>query len=125
MLRQAGHIAVWRVDGPMGAGKTTLIQAICRQLGVADAVTSPTFSIVNEYLGKQGEPIYHFDFYRLKDEAEALDAGTADYLDSGDLCLLEWAERVAGLLPRAYAHINIRVLEDQSREITLRTYGPN
>lgn len=87
--------------GAMGAGKTTFINALCRALGVApDEVSSPSFAIVNEYRSDTtAELIYHFDLYRLEDEDEALDLGIEDYFDSGALCLLEWPERIADLLP--------------------------
>tara|TARA_Y100000768_G_C23925021_1_gene657042 strand:- start:429 stop:845 length:417 start_codon:yes stop_codon:yes gene_type:complete len=97
--------------GEMGAGKTTLIKAICQQLGVEDQVSSPTYSIVNEYLSSSGEPVYHFDFYRIKSEEEAYDFGYEEYLYSGAICLIEWPERIAGLLPESYAKIEIKVEE--------------
>ncbi|GAB3254601.1 tRNA (adenosine(37)-N6)-threonylcarbamoyltransferase complex ATPase subunit type 1 TsaE [Larkinella harenae] len=111
----AGHpYSVWRFEGAMGAGKTTLIKAICRRLGVVTTVQSPTFSIVNEYVTDSGEPVYHFDCYRLRNEAEALDSGLEEYIDSGDRCLIEWPERIAGLLPPDAWTIYLRV-EDGER----------
>ncbi len=85
--------------GDMGAGKTTLIKAVCRELGVSDEVNSPTFSIVNEYLDSQDNLVFHFDFYRIKSKEEALDFGYEEYLYSGNTCLLEWPEKVEDLLP--------------------------
>ncbi len=85
--------------GEMGAGKTTFIKEICKKLGVTDTISSPTFSIVNEYLTSSGETIYHFDFYRLNDESEALDIGVEEYFYSGNLCLIEWPEKINSLLP--------------------------
>jgi len=103
---------------PMGAGKTTFTTALCRHLGVdADAVSSPTFAIINEYRTKTGESIYHFDFYRIDDPAEALDIGLYDYLDSGCLCLMEWPEKVEALLPDETLRVHIRVEPDDSRTL--------
>ncbi|GAB3937231.1 tRNA (adenosine(37)-N6)-threonylcarbamoyltransferase complex ATPase subunit type 1 TsaE [Larkinella terrae] len=105
--------SVWLFDGPMGAGKTTLIKAVCRQMGVLNTVQSPTFSIVNEYVTEKGEPIYHFDCYRLRDEEEALDSGLEEYIDSGERCLIEWPERIAGLLPPDAWTIHLEVEEGE------------
>mgnify|MGYP004503671383 FL=1 len=104
---------------PMGAGKTTFITAICRVLGVRDdAVASPTFAIVNEYQAASGEPVYHFDFYRITKDSEALDIGLYDYLDSGSLCLMEWPENIEDLLPEETLKVGISVLESGERVIT-------
>ncbi len=101
---------------PMGAGKTTFTTALCKVLGVEeDAISSPTFAIVNEYRGKGGRPIFHFDFYRIDSPAEALDIGLYDYLDSGELCLMEWPENVEGLLPEETLRVQISVQPDGSR----------
>lgn len=101
---------------PMGAGKTTFTTAVCKELGVEeDAISSPTFAIVNEYRGKGGRPIFHFDFYRIDNPAEALDIGLYDYLDSGELCLMEWPENVEGLLPEETLRVQISVQPDGSR----------
>ncbi len=101
---------------PMGAGKTTFATAVCKELGVEeDAISSPTFAIVNEYRGKGGRPIFHFDFYRIDNPAEALDIGLYDYLDSGELCLMEWPENVEGLLPEETLRVQIAVQPDGSR----------
>ena len=96
------------LDGEMGAGKTTLIKRLVRLLGSADEATSPTFSIVNQYLKGDGSPIYHFDFYRIDDPREAFDMGYEEYFYSGALCLVEWGEKVTGLLPESAARITIR-----------------
>lgn len=85
--------------GPMGVGKTTFIKAICRELGVSDVVGSPTFSIVNQYEGEQGEPVFHFDFYRIRKLDEIYDMGYEEYLYSGEYCLIEWPEKMQELLP--------------------------
>ena len=101
---------------PMGAGKTTFTTALCKVLGVEeDAISSPTFAIVNEYRGKGGRPVFHFDFYRIDNPAEALDIGLYDYLDSGELCLMEWPENIEGLLPEETLRVQISVRPDGSR----------
>lgn len=103
---------------PMGAGKTTFTSAVCRALGVrSDAVSSPTFAIVNEYRTSCGESIYHFDFYRLSKASEALDIGLYDYLDSGCLCLMEWPENIEDILPEETLKVSITVL-GQARQVT-------
>ena len=104
---------------PMGAGKTTFTTAICRILGVAqDAVSSPTFSIVNEYRLPDGEPVFHFDFYRINKISEALDIGFYDYIDSGALCLMEWPENIEDLLPEETLRVSISVSPDGSRTLS-------
>ena len=104
---------------PMGAGKTTFITAVCKALGVEeDAISSPTFAIVNEYRGRGGQPIFHFDFYRIEQPAEALDIGLYDYLDSGELCLMEWPENVEALLPEETLQVHIEVAPDGSRTLS-------
>lgn len=103
---------------PMGAGKTTFTAAICRVLGVsADAVNSPTFSIVNEYVTDAGETLYHFDFYRIEKTSEALDIGFYDYIDSGCMCLMEWPENIEEILPEETLRVTITVEEDGSRTV--------
>ncbi len=98
LLEFIGDHRVLCFYGDLGAGKTTFIKSLCRQLGVADAVQSPTFFFVNEYETSSGEPIYHFDFYRLKTEEEAYDLGYEQYLFSGYFCFIEWPEKVKDLL---------------------------
>lgn len=93
--------------GSMGVGKTTLIKEICRQIGVMQNVCSPTFAIVNEYCDGEGEPVYHFDFYRLKNLAEAYDIGYEEYFYSGNWCFTEWTEKIESLLPDHYLRIDI------------------
>lgn len=118
-LRQRGATVV-AFDGEMGAGKTTLISALCRTLGVADDVTaSPTFAIINEYKGATPLPIYHFDLYRIESMEEALDLGLDDYFYSGSLCFLEWAERIEPLLPDDTLRVEIKVNSDGSRTLIL------
>ncbi len=93
--------------GKMGVGKTTLIKEICAALGVEDNVCSPTFAIVNEYSDRKGEPVYHFDFYRLKSVAEAYDIGYEEYFYSGCYCFTEWTEKIEELLPESYVRVEI------------------
>jgi len=116
-IQAAGGHTVIAFYGKMGAGKTTFIRALCEELGVQDVINSPTFAIVNEYLSGQGDPIYHFDFYRIRREQEALDIGLEDYLDSGCLCLMEWPERIEGLLPDDTVKVVIEEMEDGSRRL--------
>ncbi|MBR6878487.1 MAG: tRNA (adenosine(37)-N6)-threonylcarbamoyltransferase complex ATPase subunit type 1 TsaE [Bacteroidales bacterium] len=94
--------------GAMGAGKTTLIKNLCHRMGVTDEVNSPTFAIVNEYITDEGEPVYHFDFYRIKKLEEAFDIGYDDYFYSGNLCLIEWPELIETLLPEHYIRVEIQ-----------------
>ena len=105
--------------GEMGAGKTTFTTALCRVLGVReDAVSSPTFAIVNEYRTLEGKPLFHFDFYRIEKLEEALDIGFYDYIDSGCLCIMEWPENIDGLLPEDTLKVTIKVNSDLSRAIS-------
>ena len=95
--------------GEMGAGKTTLIRSVADALGVEDQVTSPTFALVNQYEGANGERLFHFDFYRIEDEREAFDLGYEEYFYSGDLCFVEWPEKIEGLLPENLVEVRITV----------------
>jgi tRNA threonylcarbamoyladenosine biosynthesis protein TsaE len=118
ILKHAGTNRILLFYGDMGAGKTTLIKTLCEQLGVTDSVTSPTFSIVNEYAGT-ARPVYHFDFYRLKNQTEALDMGYEEYFYSGNYCFIEWPEKIADLIPDQYTCIRITVIDEESRQITV------
>jgi tRNA threonylcarbamoyladenosine biosynthesis protein TsaE len=118
----AGTLRVWIFEGEMGAGKTTLIKEIGRLLKVKNNVTSPTFSIVNEYMTEKGEVLYHFDFYRIKDESEAMDIGVEEYFYSGNLCFIEWASLIPHLLPAQYLKINIQTAPIENRTIQLLRY---
>ncbi|GAB2701787.1 tRNA (adenosine(37)-N6)-threonylcarbamoyltransferase complex ATPase subunit type 1 TsaE [Mucilaginibacter koreensis] len=116
VLTQAGQQKVFLFYGEMGAGKTTLIKELCRQLGVQEQASSPTFSIVNEYQGRERK-VYHFDFYRLKNQTEALDMGYEEYFYSGDYCFVEWPEKIADLLPEHYTRISLTVDAQQVRHL--------
>lgn len=118
-LKEIGNRSLVAFYAPMGAGKTTFTTAICKALGVReDAVSSPTFAIVNEYRAASGEPVYHFDFYRITKETEALDIGLYEYLDSGSLCLMEWPENIESLLPEETLNVSISVGPDGTRTVS-------
>ncbi|TXD49182.1 tRNA (adenosine(37)-N6)-threonylcarbamoyltransferase complex ATPase subunit type 1 TsaE [Polaribacter sp. IC073] len=106
--------------GEMGVGKTTLIKEICKQLGVLDNITSPTFSLVNEYETSKEEKVFHFDFYRITDEEEALDMGIEDYLYDNDWCLIEWPQNVENLLPLESVEIHLSTLENGQRNMQIK-----
>ncbi|KAA9339690.1 tRNA (adenosine(37)-N6)-threonylcarbamoyltransferase complex ATPase subunit type 1 TsaE [Hymenobacter busanensis] len=114
---EAANCPVVLLEGEMGAGKTTLIRALCAVLGVRDEVSSPTFSLVNEYRNAQNRPVYHFDFYRIDSVDEALRIGAAEYFDSGYLCLIEWPSRVAPLLPPDRLLVTVEVTGPESRRM--------
>jgi|SRR5476651_175316 len=118
IIEAAGNHKIFLFHGEMGAGKTTLIKALCAALGTDENISSPTFSIVNEYLIPKGK-IYHFDFYRLKNQTEALDMGYEEYFYSGEYCFIEWPEQIADLLPDHYLDINIEILPDDKRQISI------
>jgi len=105
--------------GEMGAGKTTLIKALAKELGVSEATSSPTFSLVNEYQTSNNQIVYHFDFYRLNNEIEALDMGADEYLYSDDWCFIEWAEKIPNLIPDLHSVISISLLPDGKRALQL------
>lgn len=109
---------VWAIHGEMAAGKTTFIHALCENLRVTSAIGSPTYSIINEYKSDPGI-IFHMDWYRLKDEEEALQAGVEDCIYSGNLCLIEWPEKAPSLLPDDCFHILINVLDKETRRISV------
>jgi tRNA threonylcarbamoyladenosine biosynthesis protein TsaE len=106
-------------EGDMGMGKTTLINTLCKKMGVEGATSSPTFSIVNEYQTSDNQTIYHFDFYRLKQETEALDFGVEDYLYSGNWCFIEWAEKISSLIPIEHSIVKFSLLPDGRRELEI------
>jgi tRNA threonylcarbamoyladenosine biosynthesis protein TsaE len=107
-------------QGEMAAGKTTLIKEICRQAGVTEPVSSPTYALVNEYETNRGRRIYHFDFYRIQAEEEALDIGLTEYLDSGNMCLIEWPAHIASLWPENFIEVLIDKGIGEARAITLK-----
>ncbi len=121
LMAEMGDYTVFAFYGPMGAGKTTFIKALCRELGVmSDPTSSPSFAIINEYRSDTtAELIYHFDCYRLESESEAEDLGMEDYFDCGALCLIEWPERIANLLPDDTVRIDFVVNDDESRKMTV------
>jgi len=114
---QKNRATVIAFYGAMGAGKTTFIKELCRSLGSEDNITSPTFSLVNEYTDAEGRPILHFDFYRIENLQEALDIGCDDYFYSGNLCLIEWPELIEDLLPEETLKVTIKEETDGSRSL--------
>ncbi|MBB6273659.1 tRNA threonylcarbamoyladenosine biosynthesis protein TsaE [Pedobacter cryoconitis] len=114
LLGFAGNEKIFAFEGEMGAGKTTFIKALCEKLGVKDVVSSPTFSIVNEYAAA-GQIIYHFDFYRIKNLHEVFDIGYEEYFYSGHICLIEWPERIRELMPENYIEVGITALSEMQR----------
>ena len=115
LLKIAGDCRIFAFYGAMGAGKTTIIKSICKSLGAVDLVTSPTFTIVNEYKINAGESIYHFDFYRIKKLEEIFDFGVEEYFASGSYCFLEWPELAEEALPDGIVRIKIDVTHDNQR----------
>lgn len=107
-------------NGTMGVGKTTFIKSLSKELGVKDMTSSPTFALVNEYEAEANQLVYHFDVYRLKSEAEAMDLGIDEYLYSGHWCFIEWAEKIPNLLPVHHSVIQIDILPDGKRKLTLQ-----
>ena len=118
-LKEIGNHKIVAFFAPMGAGKTTFTTAICKALGVKeDAVSSPTFAIINEYRTGSGDSMYHFDFYRITRIEEALDVGFYDYIDSGRLCIIEWPENIEEILPDETLRVSITVNQDESRTVS-------
>ncbi|WP_244525758.1 tRNA (adenosine(37)-N6)-threonylcarbamoyltransferase complex ATPase subunit type 1 TsaE [Sunxiuqinia elliptica] len=117
-LAQFKQERIFAFYGKMGAGKTTFIKALCRELGSTDPITSPTFALVNEYTTGEDERIFHFDFYRIKNNEEALDLGFDDYLYTGNYCFMEWPENVEDLLPANIVEVKLEVKDSSARTIT-------
>ena len=116
-IQAMGDDRIFLFEGDMGAGKTTFIAEVCRQLGAEDDFGSPTFSLVNEYLDAEGNPIYHFDLYRIESPREAADMGAEEYFNSGELCLVEWPDRLGPLEPEEARWVNIVANPDDTRTI--------
>lgn len=122
IIHYAHSVRVLLFVGNLGAGKTTLIKELCSQLGVQDTASSPTFSIVNEYRDRDNQPIYHFDFYRIKNEEEAVDIGIDEYFYSGNFCFVEWPEKIESLLPDNLLLVRIGGNEGEKRTFNLTRY---
>jgi tRNA threonylcarbamoyladenosine biosynthesis protein TsaE len=123
-LRETSGSRIIAFYGQMGSGKTTFIKALCREMGVTDTVTSPTFTLVNEYIRPDSPPVYHFDFYRISKLSEVLDFGIEEYFDSGSPCFMEWPELIEPLLPTGTLRVSITVTSDGSRVIETLTTPP-
>ena len=119
-LRETAGSRIFAFYGQMGSGKTTFIKALCKELGVTDTVTSPSFTLINEYLRPGDVPVYHFDFYRIKKISEVLDFGIEEYFDSASPCFMEWPELIEPLLPADTLRISVTVMPDGSRIIENR-----
>lgn len=117
LLANTGNYKVLAFHGEMGAGKTTFIHALCDAMQVEDVISSPTFSIINQYNTAKGEIIYHMDLYRIKDENEAINAGVEDCLYSGNRCFVEWPDKAAGIFPDDALHITISSVDDNTRKL--------
>jgi tRNA threonylcarbamoyladenosine biosynthesis protein TsaE len=118
MLRACGDSRAFALSGDLGAGKTELVRSFCQALGVRDPVSSPSYSLIHEYRSPEG-PVYHLDLYRLRDEAEALEAGAWECVDSGYFCFIEWPERLPELIPGDAARIHISIGQDGNRTLEL------
>ncbi len=123
ILSASGNSKILLFKGDLGAGKTTLIKEICHQLQIEDVVSSPTFSIINEYGSQKGNIVYHFDFYRINSLKEAEDLGLGEYFFSGELCMIEWPDKVEELLPERFTEITIISNNDNSRIFEIRNNG--
>jgi tRNA threonylcarbamoyladenosine biosynthesis protein TsaE len=118
-LRIANNYKVFAFHGEMGAGKTTFIHALCEAIGVQEAITSPTFSLINQYRAVNGDTIFHLDLYRIKDEQEAVNAGIEDSLYSGNLCFVEWPEKAPGIFPPGTLHVYIETVDSNTRKLQI------
>ena len=115
LLKQSGENKLFAFYGAMGSGKTTFIKAICESLGAVDIVSSPTFTLVNEYKTSDGESIFHIDFYRIKKQEEVFDFGIEEYLTGDSYCFMEWPELVEGILPPETVKVKITVDDNEQR----------
>jgi tRNA threonylcarbamoyladenosine biosynthesis protein TsaE len=122
VVGQINRAKVWLFEGDLGAGKTTFIKLIGDRLGVRDVMSSPSFSIVNEYETDAGGKLYHFDFFRIKNEAEAADIGVEDYFYSGSPCFVEWPEKIPSLIPPVYANVKIEIENESHRTIAISVH---
>jgi tRNA threonylcarbamoyladenosine biosynthesis protein TsaE len=122
VVGQINRAKVWLFEGDLGAGKTTFIKLIGDRLGVRDVMSSPSFSIVNEYETETGDKLYHFDFFRIKNEAEAADIGVEDYFYSGSPCFVEWPEKIPSLIPPVYANVKIEIENESHRTIAISVH---
>ena len=118
-IEAMGDHRIFAFYGKMGVGKTTFIKAVCEQMGVTDVINSPTFAIVNEYEDSNGQPIYHFDFYRIKKPVEVLDIGFEDYINSDNICFMEWPELIGDFLPEEAVKVVIEEQDDGSRLVSI------
>ena len=123
LLKIGNSSPVWLFHGQMGVGKTTLVKSLCKQLGVKALVQSPTFALVNEYLSETKQTIFHFDFYRIRYETEALDMGIEEYFYSGNYCFVEWPEKISSLWPSKYMRINLSLEENGGRLLEIQEIG--
>lgn len=123
LLEAAGGARVFALYGKMGAGKTAFIGALVQALGVAERSSSPTYALVNEYLGGDGDPVYHFDFYRIESVEEAYDMGFEEYVYSGSYCFIEWPERIAEVLPDEAVRVFVEVVDGGARRIRAELPG--
>lgn len=121
LWKQYKQYSVWAIHGEMGSGKTTFIHALCEVLRVKSVVTSPTFAIINEYGSLVAGVVYHMDWYRLKNEEEAVQAGIEDALLSGNLCLIEWPDKALGLIPDDALNIYLKTIDENKRRLTAVT----
>jgi tRNA threonylcarbamoyladenosine biosynthesis protein TsaE len=119
LLASADGIPVWLIEGDMGAGKTTFVSMFGKYASFLESVSSPTYSLVNEYRDTKGNIYYHFDFYRIKNEREAFEIGTEEYFYSGNTCFVEWPSLIPNLIPEKYIHISISIDEEHHRKITV------
>jgi tRNA threonylcarbamoyladenosine biosynthesis protein TsaE len=119
LLEYSGDRKIFAFYGTMGAGKTTLIKAVCEVLGVTDIPSSPTFTLVNEYRTASGQPVYHIDFYRIKKQEEVFDFGIEEYLTGNDYCFMEWPELVEEILPKGIICVSISVGSDDQRTLNV------
>ncbi|HLN20269.1 MAG TPA: tRNA (adenosine(37)-N6)-threonylcarbamoyltransferase complex ATPase subunit type 1 TsaE [Bacteroidales bacterium] len=119
LLNNSGGKKIFAFYGSMGAGKTTIIKAVCSELGATDIISSPTFTLVNEYRTNQGDPLYHIDFYRIKKVDEVFDFGIEEYLTGENYCFMEWPELVEMILPEDIVRIKISVGENEERILSI------